>query len=240
MSNEGVAAVEKALALLDCFTPAHQTWTLAALAKHAAMHRTTIYRLMNSLERMNYVIRSESGDYSLGPRLLYLGNLYEASFQLANLVKPALLALSQETGESASYNVLENGERLCLFRVEPPVGLRETRLPGTSLPLDNTCGSLVIRHWTQDSTAALPRPLPWFTSRERDEYTAAFAVPIFGENNAFMAAMTLSGPVARMEAARAENRYDALLLATAASLSRKLGASTAFCDHLFKQAMSNT
>ena len=61
MGNDGVAAVEKALALLDCFKPGAEALSLAALAQASGMHKTTVYRLMTSLERMRYVIRSESG-----------------------------------------------------------------------------------------------------------------------------------------------------------------------------------
>lgn len=82
MGNEGVVAVEKALALLDCFRPGDESLTLTALAQLSGYHKTTVYRLMNSLERMNYVVRHEDGNYALGPRLLYLGKLYEQSFHL--------------------------------------------------------------------------------------------------------------------------------------------------------------
>ena len=102
MGNDGVAAVEKALALLDCFKPGAEALTLAALAQASGMHKTTVYRLMNSLERMSYVIRSESGAYSLGPRLLYLGKLYEQSFHLSSVVEPVLHALAAATRESRS------------------------------------------------------------------------------------------------------------------------------------------
>lgn len=94
MGNEGVVAVEKALALLDCFRHGDESLTLTALAQLSGYHKTTVYRLMNSLERMNYVVRHEDGNYALGPRLLYLGKLYEQSFHLSRVVQPELQALS--------------------------------------------------------------------------------------------------------------------------------------------------
>lgn len=118
MGNEGVVAVEKALALLDCFRPGDESLTLTALAQLSGYHKTTVYRLMNSLERMNYVVRHEDGNYALGPRLLYLGKLYEQSFHLSRVVQPELQALSLASQESASWYVLEGGQRLCLFRAE--------------------------------------------------------------------------------------------------------------------------
>ncbi len=95
---------------------------------------------------MHYVIRQKNGCYSLGPRLLYLGKLYEQSFDLAHIVPPALHALAASTGESAFWYVIEEGQRLCLFRAESSEILRETRLAGSSLPLDNSAIGQVLRH----------------------------------------------------------------------------------------------
>ncbi|ANJ75978.1 helix-turn-helix domain-containing protein [Ralstonia insidiosa] len=234
MGNDGVAAVEKALALLDCFKPGAEALTLAALAQASGMHKTTVYRLMNSLERMSYVIRSESGAYSLGPRLLYLGKLYEQSFHLSSVVEPVLHALAAATRESASYYVIDHGRRLCLFRAEPSEGLRETRLPGTSLPLDDTAISHVLRYWGLGEALYDEAPaLPLFTSGARDQHTAAFATPVFGSGDKFMAALTLSGAASRLEAARTSSDVVALQLQAASDLSRKLGASAALCERIY-------
>ena len=147
MGNEGVIAVEKALALLDCFRPGNDSLTLTELAQLSGYHKTTVYRLMNSLERMNYIIRHDDGTYTLGHRLLYLGKLYEQSFELARVVQPELQALSQASSESASWYVIEGGQRLCLFRAEASQGLRHSNLPGSQFPLDGSAISKVLRHW---------------------------------------------------------------------------------------------
>jgi hypothetical protein len=57
---------------------------------------------MNSLERMNYIIRHDDGTYTLGHRLLYLGKLYEQSWH--RRCPPSItyqLALSLEACDSA-------------------------------------------------------------------------------------------------------------------------------------------
>ncbi|WP_061128426.1 IclR family transcriptional regulator [Caballeronia catudaia] len=234
MGNEGVAAVEKALSLLDCFKPGVESLSLAALAQASGMHKTTVYRLMNSLERMGYVVRSDAGLYSLGHRVLYLGKLYEQSFHLSTIVEPILHSLAASTRESASYYVIDKRQRLCLFRVEPSEGLRETRLAGTSLPLDDTAISQVLRYWgLGEPLYENPPSLPLFTSGARDEHTAAFATPIFGASDKFMAALTLSGPASRLNAAHKTGELISLQLDAAFDLSRKLGASIAFCEHMY-------
>jgi DNA-binding IclR family transcriptional regulator len=198
------------------------------------MHKTTVYRLMNSLERMGYVVRAEDGAYSLGARLLYLGKLYEQSFHLSTVVEPVLFALAAQTRESASYYVLDKGARLCLFRAEPSEGLRETRLAGTSFPLDDTSIAQVLRYWgLKEPLFAEPPAIPLFTAGARDVYTAAFATPIFGADGEFMATLALSGPASRLNAAREAGELVAPQLQAAADLSRRLGASMAFCERTY-------
>lgn len=234
MGNDGVQSVEKALSLLDIFKPGAESLSLAALSQASGMHKTTVYRLMNSLERMNYVIRSDSGSYSLGPRVLYLGKLYEQSFHISSVVEPALHALATSTKESASYYVIDHSQRLCLFRAEPQEGLRETRLPGTVFALDDTAISQVLRFWGLGEAIFDTTPeLPLFTAGARDLHTAAFAAPIFGSGDKFMAALTLSGPASRLDAARMSGDVATLVLRAASELSRKLGASVRLCERMY-------
>jgi len=235
MGNEGVIAVEKALALLDCFKPGEESLTLTVLAQLSGYHKTTVYRLMNSLERMNYVIRRDNGVYTLGPRLLYLGKLYEQSFHLASIVQPELHALATATGESASWYVIENDQRLCLFRAEPSEGLRETRLPGTFLPLDNSAIGQVLRYWGKHEPLfdAVPE-LPLFTSGMRDPHIAAFSVPVFGEDDRLLAALALTGPSSRLTQAKCEGGLGKLMKEAASRLSVKSGAHKVTCDNFYK------
>ncbi|WP_017346008.1 IclR family transcriptional regulator [Pantoea sp. A4] len=234
MGNEGVIAVEKALALLDCFRPGDDSLTLTALSQASGYHKTTVYRLMNSLERMNYVVRHENGSYGLGPRLLYLGKLYEQSFHLASVVQPELHQLAQASHESASWYVIEGGQRLCLFRAEASEGLRHSRLPGTIFPLDGSAISQVLRHWGEENPLLAGEPqLPLYTSGARDPHIAAFAMPVFGVNDKLIAALALTGPSSRLIESRREAGLGQMMSQTASRLSQKLGASKAFCETLY-------
>lgn len=234
MGNEGVIAVEKALALLDCFRPGEESLTLTALAQLSGYHKTTVYRLMNSLERMNYVVRHENGNYALGPRLLYLGKLYEQSFHLASVIQPELHALALVSHESASWYVIDSGQRLCLFRAEASEGLRHSHLPGTLFPLDQSAIGKVLRHWGLGET--LPeedRSLPLYTSGARDPHTAAFAIPVFGINDQLIAALALTGPSSRLTGNKRQEGISQQMHNAASRLSLKLGASKPFCDQFY-------
>ena len=213
----------KALALLDCFRPGNDSLTLTELAQLSGYHKTTVYRLMNSLERMNYIIRHDDGTYTLGHRLLYLGKLYEQSFELARVVQPELQALSQASSESASWYVIEGGQRL-----------RHSNLPGSQFPLDGSAISKVLRHWGLGESLQEDEPtLPFYTSGARDPHTAAFAMPVFGVHDKLIAALALTGPASRLTEDRKENGISQLMQETANRLSLKLGASKPFCERFY-------
>lgn len=237
MGNEGVIAVEKALSLLDCFKPGEESLSLTALSQLSGYHKTTVYRLMNSLERMNYVVRRDTGNYSLGSRVLYLGKLYEESFHLASIVQPELHNLAAATRESASWYVIEKGERLCLFRAESSEGLRETRLPGSSLPLDGSAIGQVLRHWGLGEAVLDSHPqLPVYTSGVRDPHIASFSLPIFSEGNKFTAALALTGPSSRLTPQRKEEGIAKIMMDAAFGLSVKLGASRNFLNAIYSRS----
>src|SRR5690242_13125077 len=85
-----VAAVENAFSLLNAFTAAEPHLTLTQLAARTGFSKSTAYRMTGSLIHLGALIRSDDGMYRLGPALLRLGKIYELSFNLAGVIRPAL------------------------------------------------------------------------------------------------------------------------------------------------------
>ena len=115
-----VEAVDKALAILSAFTVTEPRLTQRQLADRTGLNQPTIYRTAGSLVRAGFMVRGEDGKFRLGAMLLKLGAVYEAAFDLGEIVKPALARIVGETGESANFYVREGNERVCLFRHDGP------------------------------------------------------------------------------------------------------------------------
>ena len=80
MGDEGgVAAVDRALSILDALTD--DKVTLAELSKRTDLYKSTVLRLLKSLEKFGYVLRSADGSYRLGSKVLHLGALYQRHFK---------------------------------------------------------------------------------------------------------------------------------------------------------------
>ena len=67
-----------------------QPLTLADLARATGYYKSTLLRLIASLERSGLVVRRADQRYSLGPMAFRLGRAFEATFHLKESVLPVL------------------------------------------------------------------------------------------------------------------------------------------------------
>jgi len=71
----------------------------------------------------------------VGAEPLRLSQLYQTSFRLREVIHPLLELITEESGETSCFYVLENGSRVVLFRVEPKRAVRVSVLEGARFPL---------------------------------------------------------------------------------------------------------
>ncbi len=182
---------------------------------------------MSSLERAGFIRRLADGQYAVGHEPLRLAQVYQASFRLRDTIYPVLEALTEESGETSSFYVLENDIRVVLFRVEPKRAVRFSIHEGDRFPLHAGASGKILRAFGPPADRALAevREQFWATSfGERDPDTASISAPVFGMGHEFKGALTLSGPSERfnreqLQAARL------LLLKRAAQATNLLGGS---------------
>ncbi len=221
---EGVAAAERALAILSAFRRGDRALSLAELAQRTGLVKSTIMRLAISLEAAGFLARTEGGEYRLDAEVLRLGRLYTDAFRLEEHVMPVLEELVACTGETASFWVRRGEQRLCLFRVDSPQLLRLHVRAGDARAMDGSAIAQVLR-------AFAPRPLPAqaaglalpvITMGATDPHVGAMAAPAFGPGDALAGALALSAPVVRWTEAALAAAGPALLEG-AAALTRRIG-----------------
>lgn len=194
----GVAAVNRALMILDCFTADESVLSLAAISKKTGLYKSTILRLVQSLEAFGYINRLSSGAYVLGAAPIKLASIASKALHPAEKVMPVLRELAQTTSASASFYVRSGEMRLCAYRVDSPRSIRDNVQAGQLLALDKGAGGHVLTAFDQLSAgqlAQMPQPFIRVTRGERDSETAAIACPVFGVNNRLEGALSLSGPL---------------------------------------------
>src|SRR3546814_8522239 len=118
------------------------------------MYKSTILRLIASLERHGCIQRLGDGRYLLGPTLLHWGRVYQTSLRLEDHVLPVLQRLVRETNEGASFFTRGGQVRLCLFRVDSPSTVRDHVRVGDLLPLDSGSAGRVLLVFDPDNPSA--------------------------------------------------------------------------------------
>ena len=198
--TKGINSVERALSILDLFLAEGASRGLTELSKGAGLVKPTVLRCLVSLQARGYVVRLPSGRYQLGARLLQLGNAYRSGFRLDEHVLPVLRQLAEETGESASFHVRQDDQRLCLFRIESSQVVRDFVKPGMASPLDNSSiGLVLVEADRQKSLAKFAGDRIVFSSTGvRGAQTASLATAVYGSDDGKpVGALAISGPINR-------------------------------------------
>ncbi|WP_265522237.1 IclR family transcriptional regulator [Oerskovia flava] len=100
-----VQSVDRAIDLLELLADAGGQATLSELAEAARLPLPTIHRLLRTLLGRGYVRQTPSRRYTLGPRLIRLGE--SAGRQLGAGARPHLEQLADRLGESANLAMID-------------------------------------------------------------------------------------------------------------------------------------
>lgn len=245
-----VAAVAKAITLLELFGEDSVELSLTQLVDRGGYTRTTTHRLLSTLELMGWVERS--GDrYRLSLAVFRLGSSVANGLQLRNEASHVLSELAAHYGEIV-YLVVPDGPRaVCLERIEgrTPIHIMVLDI-GRSLPLYVGGGPVALL--AQREQELLPRVLgdsPCVTptgktmdeaavrrlleevrtrgySRSMEDVThgvGAFGAPIFNARGVAVGAISIGGMADNLM--RREDELSAGLLKAASDISRRMGHS---------------
>jgi DNA-binding IclR family transcriptional regulator len=249
-SAKQIESVDKALSILECFSDGVSELSLKQLSEKTGLYKSRILRLCGTLMAHGFLIRQESSIYSLGPKLMMLGKMYERSNSLISVARPILRELASITGESAKLFVIQGTKRICLVREKGTYPLSYHVEEGESFELyagaggkvllayaskdfcDQVLGEKVLERLTPTTIVERSRLEEEFAAiRERgyassngELFTevAGMAAPVFDHENAVCAALAIAGPIQRFTEDRRQEMLDSLL-ASASRLSELLG-----------------
>lgn len=224
----GVAAVERALTIVAAVETADAPITLADLARKTGFYKSTILRLLGSLEATGYIVRLGDGRYDLGLTAFRLGTAFERKNTLQHYVVPALRKLVAQGTESASFHVRQGQDtRLCLFRVNSSHATLDRVEAGGTYALRAGAGGHIILAFAGEQGPRYDaiRAEGWaYSLGERDPSCAAVAAPVFGALRQLIGILSLSGPRERFGPQEIETMAG-LLRVAASDLTRALGGA---------------
>jgi IclR family acetate operon transcriptional repressor len=150
----GVQSVERTFDLLELLAEAGGGLGLSRLADASGLPLPTIHRLMRTLVNRGYVRQEQSRRYTLGPRLVRLGEV--AGGLVGEWVRPHLAALVERTGETANLAVLDGDLVVYLAQVPGRHAMRMFTEPGRRLlPHGTGVGKAVLAQLPESRVRAL-------------------------------------------------------------------------------------
>jgi DNA-binding IclR family transcriptional regulator len=224
--SESIRAVERALDVLLCFSMHTPELTMTQIAERVGMHKSTVHRLLSTLERKRFVKRDpDTGAYHPGIRLLQMAYLTLEHNDLRRLATPFLRHLCEQYRETVDLSVLDDTEVIFVDVIESPQRVKLAAAIGQRLPAfctasgkailafmpDNSVRHILERGMPQYTTYTLRSPEAFFenmrrtreqgfafSEQEYEEGINAVAAPILGLNNQPIAAVAVAGPSYRL------------------------------------------
>jgi IclR family transcriptional regulator, acetate operon repressor len=170
--------IDKALTVLGFFTVETAEYRLSDLARAADIDKVTMMRILASLALRGFVEQNaETRKYRLGPAVLRLARVREASFPLLAVLQPVLARLSQQSDETAHAAEFD-GETLNSIGVhEPDRGNRINVRTGVARSLHATASGMAALAASTDSFIAeiLSAPLEAYTDHTITQPDAMWA-----------------------------------------------------------------
>jgi IclR family acetate operon transcriptional repressor len=200
---------------------------LTDLSYQLGMPVATVHRLLATFEELDFVEQdSEQGLWYVGLNAFTVGNAYLNRRDFVAIARPHMNSLADECGETVNLGVIDDGEAVFIGQVESREVMRMIVRLGSRSPIhasgvgkallaampENRVAQILerrgLRRYTErtlDNPAALYAELEQTRRRgyalDDEEHAVGLrcvAAAIFDENAQALAAISLSGPTARV------------------------------------------
>jgi DNA-binding IclR family transcriptional regulator len=246
-----VPGLQRGLAILRMFDRQRTHISAPNIAKALAIPRSTVFRLLYTLERLGFLERApESDDYRLGTAVLTLGFEYLASLEITELARPILERLRDDVGFTAHLVIRDGRDVVFVLKVVAKSTLASSVTIGTRLPVHGTVlGRVFLGDMTDAEIRALypEKRLKRFSAQtpgtvdelialvRRDQARgyavseaffehgiSAIAAPVRGGDNRVVAAINITIPADAADGRRLHGALTKRVVAAARELSRRL------------------
>ena len=243
-----VTALERGLAVIQCFDAEHRSMTLAEVSIRTGLSRGTARRFLLTLAELGFIV-AEKGGFALTPRVMRLGYAFLSSIGVGEIAEPIIRSLSARLDETISLAVMDGEDVVFLARVEARRVYRTTVTVGARLPAHATSLGRVLLAGLPDAELAawLERVQPVAytpkTITDKDALMKAVlqirqdgfatvdeelqigirsvAVPVPDRDGSTLAALNAGGVTPQTSLVTLRNKFVPLLRAAAAEIAGK-------------------
>lgn len=227
------SSIAKAFQVLDCFTPENPELGVSEIARHLSVNKSTVYRLLATLQNINILEQNESNQkYRLGLKLYSIGHKVELYQTFVLKARPILEEIAFKYKETVHLGIFDRDEVFYLDKVQGSLGLQINTQIGSYRPLHCTgIGKLILAHLSEEKRKSILKKVRIAKtentiieetqlkealkmirkqgySLDNEEYEIGLiclAIPIYDRLGKFVGGVSLSGPSARFPFENLEN-----------------------------------
>jgi IclR family acetate operon transcriptional repressor len=250
-SAGSVKALDRGLSLLECLAESESGMTQSDLGMTVGIPPATTFRLLNTLEQRQFVYQDvERGLWFVGQKAFQIGIVFLEGRDFVVRARPYLRQLMEQSGETTNLAVAENGKAIILAQVQSREMMRMIVPLGSQSPMHASgLGKALLAALKDEEVSAIlhRRGLPAITEHtitspellrrtleqirmrgwayDDEEHALGLrcvAATIHDEDQAVLAAISISGPKSRIS----DNRFPELgqlVFNTAADITATLG-----------------
>ncbi|NLC11264.1 MAG: IclR family transcriptional regulator [Firmicutes bacterium] len=250
-----VQSVARSLCILEALAEEEKPLTLSELGAKTGLNVATIHRLLHTLMHFGYVQQEDfMGKYKLGVKAFQIGNAALYSLDIRAVARPYIQNLVDYSNETVNLAVLQQGEVVYIDQVASRSMITMFAKVGSRGPCHCTAAGKVLLAFQgeEELEALLEGGLRSYTpntivdpeelkkelekirregysidNEELEEGIRCVAAPIYNHENKVIAAISLSGPSARISQEHLQEGLLEKIKETALEISKRLGYSKA-------------
>ncbi|WP_079148258.1 IclR family transcriptional regulator [Streptomyces agglomeratus] len=247
-----VQSVDRAVSVLEILARLGEAG-VTEIADELEVHKSTAFRLLGVLENRGLVGQAKDrGKYYLGAGVLRLAGAAAGRLDISQESAPVVRELADEAGETVNLAVLDDDAAVNIMQARGAASVTAQNWFGRRTPLHATSSGKVLLAGLPEATRELflARRLPRFTehtvtsaaelraqlaeiaadgyavvSEEMEVGLSAVAAPVRAHDGKVVGAVSVSGPVYRMDEARLVELAK-LAVDAAGELSYRMGHRT--------------
>jgi DNA-binding IclR family transcriptional regulator len=248
-ATTGVGVLHKTLDIIETLRLEQDGTRLADLSRHVDLPKATVYRILTTLESRGYLDRGGNGNYRLAKKFYDLRRDVPIEELVGRAAREPMRRLMEASRETVNLGTIDAGEVVVISTLESPQAVRMVSKVGNRRSLHTTAlGKVMLAEMAEAEALRLlkVRGMPRLTphsivtktslmaelgrvrkrgfavdDQENEEEGRCVGAPIRDASGRAVAAMSVSGPVFRMDRARMDDIVG-LLLDACSTISRAL------------------
>jgi IclR family KDG regulon transcriptional repressor len=155
-------SIEKAAAILECFSPSEQYLTVESICKQLNQPRPTVYRILYTMEQLGLIHYNQNdATYCLGIKLIQYGGLVLDRISIKKAASSSLSALHHEIGSSVLLAIVEDQRLVYVDNRSQLDGIKYTSMIGRLRdPHYGALGKIILAYKEEDEINAILHKYP--------------------------------------------------------------------------------